>query len=324
MLPAPIPEDDAQRLAELHALGLLDSASEPAFDRVTRLAQRMFDVPTVLVSLIDKDRQWFSSNIGLDATETPRDISFCGHAITGEDVFVIEDASGDERFADNPLVEAGPQIRFYAGAPIRTPSGAAIGTLCLIDSNARGMTQHEVDNLADLAEIINAQIAQMCVGNTDALTGLLNRRGLFAAGSQLLAIAKREEAPISLAYLDLDGLKLVNDAYGHEWGDRLICSAGRLLSNAVRASDVACRLGGDEFAVLYYGLGEENFDRRHQRILDDLAHHNASNPSDAPISFSVGYVEWSREETLAELLARGDAAMYFAKARRRDVTPKAA
>lgn len=324
MLPAPIPEDDAQRLAELHALGLLDSGSEPAFERVTRLAQRMFDVPIVLVSLIDKDRQWFSSNIGLDATETARDISFCGHAIAGDDVFVVNDASQDERFADNPLVEAGPKIKFYAGAPLRTPSGAALGTLCLIDGNSRQLTKYELDNLSDLAEIINGEIAHRCLANTDSLTGLLNRRGLFAAGSQLLAIAKREETPISLAYFDLDDLKSVNDSFGHRSGDDLICAAGRLLSNAVRASDVASRLGGDEFAILYYGLGEKNFEQRHQRILDDLERHNSSSVSDAQISFSVGYVEWSPDETLADLLARGDAAMYRAKIERKQSTPDAA
>lgn len=317
MLPAPIPEDDQQRLAELHALGLLDSAPDPAFDRVTRLAKRMFDVPTVLVSLIDKDRQWFASNIGLDATETTRDISFCGHAILGEEVFVVEDATEDERFADNPLVAGSPDIKFYAGAPLRTPSGAAVGTLCLIDSDSREMTRHELDNLADLAEIINGEIAHMCLANTDPLTGLLNRRGLFAAGSQLLAIAKREETPVSLGYFDLNGLKTVNDSQGHATGDRLICAAGRLLTNAIRASDLACRLGGDEFAVLFYGLGEENFDRRHERIAEDVDRYNALNTATVPISFSAGFVLWSPEEPLLELLNRGDAAMYRSKVAQR-------
>jgi hypothetical protein len=113
--------DEVVRLAELRSLGLLDDESEERFDRVTRLAQRLFDVPIALVSLIDEDRQWFGSVQGLDVRETPREVSFWAHAIHGDDVFHVPDATADARFADNPLVLGDPQIRFYAGAPISGP-----------------------------------------------------------------------------------------------------------------------------------------------------------------------------------------------------------
>ncbi len=114
-----IPQDEQARIKALRSLNVLDTPSEERFDRLTRLAKRMFDVPIALVSLVDENRQWFKSCIGLDVSETPRDISFCGHAILGSEVFIIPDTKKDERFTDNPLVLNDPHIRFYAGCPLR-------------------------------------------------------------------------------------------------------------------------------------------------------------------------------------------------------------
>lgn len=127
------PGNEAQRLATLRGLQILNTSPEERFDRITGVAQHMFDVPIALVSVVDENRQWFKSCYGLSATETPRDISFCGHAILGTDVFVIEDALQDPRFADNPLVTGEPRIRFYAGCPLHANNGDALGTLCIID-----------------------------------------------------------------------------------------------------------------------------------------------------------------------------------------------
>ena len=120
-------------------MNVLDTSPEERFDRLTRVAKRMFDVPIALVSLVDADRQWFKSCVGLSAAETSRDISFCGHAILGEDTFVISDARADERFADNPLVVGEPKIQFYAGCPLRALDGWKLGTLCIIDRTPRSM-----------------------------------------------------------------------------------------------------------------------------------------------------------------------------------------
>lgn len=132
-----IPEDETRRLAALCELGVLDTPPEERFDRITATARLLFDVPIVLVSLIDEKRQWFKSRQGLDACETARDISFCGHAILGNDVFVVEDTRQDPRFLDNPLVTGEPCIRFYAGAPLANPDGMKLGTLCVIDRKPR-------------------------------------------------------------------------------------------------------------------------------------------------------------------------------------------
>src|SRR5436309_3320908 len=133
MLPAPIPANEAERLAALTRYCVLDTLPEPAFDRLTRILQHVIGVPTVLVSLIDTDRQWFKSRIGLDATETPRNVSFCGHAVFQRKMLIVPDACQDPRFADNPLVTGPPGLRFYAGAPLITSDGFALGTICAID-----------------------------------------------------------------------------------------------------------------------------------------------------------------------------------------------
>lgn len=150
MLPAPQLPHDEQRLDALRRLLVLDTPPEERFDKITAFAAQEFDVPIVLVSLVDRQRQWFKSRLGLDAVETPRDISFCGHAVAAATpVFVVADAATDPRFADNPLVTGDPDIRFYAGAPLILPGGHKVGTLCLIAREPR--VYDEVDQAIHLA-----------------------------------------------------------------------------------------------------------------------------------------------------------------------------
>ncbi len=145
--------DESARLAELKGYGVLDTPNEAEFDAIVREAAAALGVPIALISLIDENRQWFKARVGLEPQETPRSISFCTHAIRGPDVFVVHDAKADPRFAENPLVTGDPNIRFYAGAPLRTASGKRIGTLCVIDSMARPqLTDQDTARLTLLAE----------------------------------------------------------------------------------------------------------------------------------------------------------------------------
>ncbi|MBT5811396.1 MAG: PAS domain S-box protein, partial [Rhodospirillaceae bacterium] len=152
------PLNEAERLMELCDLSILDTPPEARFDRFTRIAQEHFKVPIAVVSLVDQSRQWFKSIQGLDATETPREISFCGHAILGDEVFYVPNTLEDPKFADNPLVTGPPHIRFYAGAPLSTPNGLKIGTLCIIDTVARTLSDHEFGILRDLADCVEQEI----------------------------------------------------------------------------------------------------------------------------------------------------------------------
>ena len=175
MLQPPLPGNETERLASLHALGILDSAPEMQFDQLTAFAARLFEVPIVLVSLVDADRQWFKSCVGLDATQTGRDISFSGHAILGVAVFEVPDAAADERFADNPLVTGAPHIRFYAGQPLILANGQAVGTLCLIDRQPRRLSEAQRGLLADLAPMVVSELERaaaveqrQCLQRSDA------------------------------------------------------------------------------------------------------------------------------------------------------------
>jgi signal transduction histidine kinase len=146
--------DEASRLEALHRYGVLDTPREKQFDRVVRLASRWFDVPISLVTLLDEDRQWFKACVGVDRRETGREVSFCEHNIHDEEMLVVADASTDPRFEDNPLVTGPPGIRFYAGAPLVTPEGQILGSLCVIDTEPRDPEAMDLDVLADLASIV--------------------------------------------------------------------------------------------------------------------------------------------------------------------------
>lgn len=159
MLPAPIPADEAERLQALHKLLVLDTPPNERFDRVVRFAAEELDVPIALVSLVDSHRQWFKSRLGLDATETARDISFCAHAINQSELFIVGDASKDERFFDNPLVTGSPHIRFYAGAPVCAPSGERVGTICVIDTRPRELGVVERAVMSALSQLVNEALA---------------------------------------------------------------------------------------------------------------------------------------------------------------------
>jgi len=194
---APTLSGDARRVAVLRSLGVLDTLPEPAFDAITATAAQLCGVPIALISLVDAQRQWFKSNFGLPgATETPRDIAFCDHAIRDDALFEVPDATHDPRFAGNPNVTGEPDVRFYAGAPIVMPGGERIGTVCVIDRAPRRLDEHQRVMLQHLAAIVGAMLTQ--------------RRQLLEATSQLAESEQRvrrlyEATPAILHSIGPDG-----------------------------------------------------------------------------------------------------------------------
>ena len=161
MQPSPVPRNEQERLQALRRLGMLDTAVDPELDQLVHHAACELQMPIAMVSLVDSERQWFKARVGLAPAELPRTVSFCGHAICGEDLFVIEDALHDERFADNPLVTGEPHIRFYAGVLLRSPDGHRIGTLCVIDTRPRTLTSEQCALLRALGDVAAWKLARV-------------------------------------------------------------------------------------------------------------------------------------------------------------------
>ncbi|QOY92677.1 EAL domain-containing protein [Massilia sp. UMI-21] len=286
-----IPLDEAQRLAALHATRLLGSAPEETFDRITRTAARLFHVPIALVSLIDKDRQWFKSRIGLDACETPRDVSFCGHAILSDEPLVVPDAARDARFVDNPLVTGAPHLRFYAGVQLYSVERKKIGTLCVIDRKPRRLGPDDLDALRDLARMIeqlvyhrqlamaaqsmserlqDEQSARGCAvpGHAapsgelawlvahDLLTGLPNRQAMLRAIQHSIALWREHGRPALVACINVDRFKHFNELLGHRAGDQILVAIATSLQALLREGDMLARAGSDEFLVLLHARDE--------------------------------------------------------------------
>ncbi|NOI79549.1 sensor domain-containing diguanylate cyclase [Vibrio tubiashii] len=309
------PDNEAQRLNALEQLDILDTDSEERFDRVTRLARRLFDVPIAVVSLVDSDRQWFKSCYGIDAQETPRDVSFCGHAILGTDPFIISDATKDERFADNPLVVGEPGVRFYAGVPLVHHDDSMLGTLCVIDTKPRQFNQEQVNDLVDLAKIVEQELATRVTATTDPLTQISNRRGFSSLGEKLLDYCRFGGLPVSLAYFDLDNFKQLNDQFGHQVGDEALKQFTRLLQTSFRESDVYARMGGDEFVVLMSGTTEMVAHIAIDRFTQAIEAFNQDPSHVYQLGFSVGIASSKvlNETTLESLLNIADQRMLRVK-----------
>jgi diguanylate cyclase (GGDEF)-like protein len=338
-LAAPLPANEAQRLKALHSYGILDSAAEQAFDDIAGLAALCCDVPVALISLVDRDRQWFKAHHGLDATSTPRNISFCGHAILKPDqVMEVPDAREDERFAGNPAVVGAPNVVFYAGAPLLAPTGEAIGTLCLIDHKPRRLTDVQRRMLKGLAAQAMTQLemrrslmtleaamdsqsryvdqleqAQQTLeheSTTDVLTGLGNRRAFDEHLDAELAKGGLNGGVVGLMILDVDFFKRYNDTFGHPAGDAVLRQLAGIMRQSCRSFDFSARVGGEEFAIILPGTTRESAfviaERLRRSVQRAVWPHR-------PVTVSVGVALAQPGDSAANLAERADIALYRSK-----------
>jgi diguanylate cyclase (GGDEF)-like protein len=317
MIEPPIPIDETCRLQSLHSLRILDTEPEERFDRITRLAKRVFGVPIALVSLVDGHRQWFKSRQGLDASETPREISFCGHAVAKGELLVVENAALDGRFRENPLVTGEPRIRFYAGCPLLAPNGSALGTLCIIDTSPREFSEEDRRFLCELGSMLEDELFSLTRATTDDLTGLSNRRGFRTIATHVLSVCRRLASPAAVVLMDLDGFKQINDTRGHAEGDRVLKDFAATLLKTFRDSDVVARLGGDEFCVLLTGTEQTDISHALKRFQEGLDARHA--PGQPLILFSAGVAHYDpgKHADVDALLVAVDERMYERKRERK-------
>ena len=312
------PKNEEARLKALRSLSILDTPDEERFDRLVRLAKRMFNVPIALVSLVDENRQWFKACVGLDIREAAREISFCGHTILDDELFIINDTKEDFRFADNPLVVNEPYIRFYAGCPLRFLDGSRLGALCIIDTSPRTLSEDDIEALKDLAELAERELVAVQLASLDTITGIANKRGFITLAHNALGICTRLEIPATLAYLDLKDFKSINDKFGHIEGDKALAAFADNIRDTLRGSDVFARLGGDEFIVLFTDTSINRAEEIIARLRQSLDTYNNEANCGYDISFSAGImaVDPEQDNSIDALLSRADHLMYERKQER--------
>lgn len=331
MLSPEMPCDEVLRQQILDDNELLDTPADPYLDTLVRVVREVFAVKTVLISLIDHDRQWFKSRIGLEITETPRTISFCAHAILGTQPLIVEDTYNDLRFHDNPVVINNPQIRFYAGQPLFSQEGQPLGTLCLIDPTPRQLTDKQVRLFIDMATLvegylklrhISEQTAQLRAALSreqrktmlDPLTQLWNRAGLNHFLPRQQEQADDLGLQLGVLFCDLDYFKKVNDSHGHAAGDQVLWETARRISAAVRPQDVVTRSGGEEFVVLLQVHDEHELLQIAERIRSALNKEPvAIDGLLLNLTISIGAALRNPQEASTATMNRADQALYQAK-----------
>ena len=343
------PPDDQRRLQALRRYRILDSLPDQAFEDVVQLATTICGTPQAVVTFVDEERQWFKASRGIKGEETERGIAFCDIAIRRPDeVTIVRDASQHPVFRNYPQVTGEDHLRFYAGAPMVTPDGFALGSVCVVDVVPRDLSLEQVESLRALARMAVALLelrrreleAQRLLAerelatrelqdyqrslearNTalaeearrDSLTGLLNRGGLehatlggfWAGGGQF-----------TVALLDIDHFKRINDNHGHGTGDDVLRLVGEQILQAVRGGDVAVRYGGEEFLVLMPSTPPDGAITVVERIRETVARHP---DLPVPVTLSAGIASGQAGRDATEsVFERADQALYQAKRRGRD------
>lgn len=317
--------EETFRLQSLHSLKILDAQPDDRYDRITRLATRLFDVPIAMVSLFENDQQWLRSQHGFDAFGDSPEISFFEYAMAQDNLLVIEDARNDEKLVDNTRITSEPNFSFFAGYPLKSPSGIRLGTFCIIDGPARRFSGQDAEALQEMGQMVEAELRTLTQTTTDELTLISNRRGFTAIASHVLKICRRLKRTATLLMFDLDGFKSINDQFGHQAGDQALVEFAKLLLKNFRDADVIARLGGDEFCILCTDLELVNVPIALDRLQRKIDEFNSQPDNKGQLRFSVGTVELDsdRHASIDDLIHDADLLMYGDKRERRKMRSKA-
>jgi len=321
----------------LRSLNILFTPSEERFDRITRLASKLLDTPIALVSLVADDLQWFKSVHGLDAVETSRDVSFCGHAIICDETFVVENAVNDPRFSDNPLVTSEPNIRSYAGCPLHAEDGSRVGTLCVIDRIPREFAPEHLEILSDLAAFVETELQRgrlevsqrllvrereelLQKAAVDGMTRTWNRDAIMQLLDAEVARARRG-SQLCVAMIDADKFKVVNDTFGHQAGDGVLIEIAARIRKSVRDFDAVGRYGGEEFIAVLSNCDVEAAKLVCERIRASVADEPITVNAmliNVTVSIGLAYYVDGELDSLERIVGAADVALYRAKNRGRN------
>jgi diguanylate cyclase (GGDEF)-like protein len=328
-----LPGDEESRLAALNHLGIVYSPAEERFDRITRITKRIFDVPIALVSLVASNIQWFKSCQGLTLTETPREISFCGHAILMDEPLIVPDALNNPDFADNPLVTGEPFIRFYAGQAVQY-AGKKIGTLCVIDTRPRSFLPSDLDALRSLAAWVEnelkisvlSEVQNELIAECDELqrkvlidphTGTWNRQGMEEVLKLAFSRTERTKANVTIMMIEPDDSKNINPDYLHNASEIASKEIAQRIRSSVRTHDVIARYDSKKFQVFLADCNKETVRTIAQRILRTVAIEPIQIQDDkVMMTLTIGMAcnEGISQWDWGKLIEIADSALYAAKA----------
>jgi diguanylate cyclase (GGDEF)-like protein len=313
-------EIEERRVEVLHRYAILDTPTEEGFDRITRLVSALLNVPIAAVTLVDRERQWFKSQLGLDVQETPRHQSFCSYTMAENGAMVVSDAAIDSRFAENELVTGDPNIRFYVGIPLKARDGTPLGALCGIDRQPREITKREIEILQDLANLTMDQLELRMVATLDGLTGAMRRTAFMAAAYREMELAVRSDRPLACLMLDADHFKVINDTHGHGVGDEILRAVVDVCKSNLRSSDFIGRVGGEEFCVILPGTDLTGALEAAERLRAEIASIRiAADGQMVGVTVSIGAVALDASDTsLEDIVGRADTGLYRAKAEGRN------
>jgi len=344
----PVPSDDAvdaarldpARLQAVRDTGLLDTPPEESFDRLTRLATMLLEVPATFVSLVDAERDFYKSAVGFDEPlASERELkgrTFCHVALLSPRPLLLDDVLALPGLAAVPTVRT-LGVRAYAGVPLVTPDGQILGSFCAVDMQPRQWTERDVAVLTELAHatlreitlrqalvrlaeemhkvgVLNERLSELA--HTDALTALYNRRAYDQALAREWRRVQRNGAALSVLLIDADHFKSINDQHGHAVGDRVLQALAALIQRSAREIDVAARIGGEEFAVLLSDTGATSALNVAERIRSQIAQSDTMPVTG--VTVSIGVATLAAEESAASLQHRADQALYMAKSQGRN------
>ncbi|MDE1173684.1 MAG: sensor domain-containing diguanylate cyclase [Parvibaculaceae bacterium] len=306
--------EERARLETLGSYEILDTSPEQSFDRITRLARAVFDVPLALVTLVDSDRLWFKARAGLNIAGLPRIHSFCNETIKGNAPLILRDVLRDGRFDAFPLVSGDTHVRFYAGIPLTTPDGFNIGTLSVMDREPRDILPSQTELLEDLARTTVDALELRQLASTDSLTGAMTRRAFIANAEREISRSSRYGNPLSFIMFDLDNGREINERHGHPVGDAVLRALIKTTLTQLRTTDYLGRLGGQHFVICLPETFHENAALVAERLCSTVAGTFTTGETTFPVSASFGVSTWRGGEISSEpALARAEQALHAAK-----------